>query len=75
MAKAIRSKGKTSGCKTPLKGVVKDTRYNAVGKSVGHIKDSEMVIHKADGRIMKITKVASKIIKKYDKAFYELSKK
>lgn len=73
MAKAIRSKAKE--CKTPLKGVVKDKRYNVVGNSVGHVKGSEMVIHEADGRIMEITKVASKIMKKYDKAFYELSKK
>jgi|GEM_PF-3666917 len=70
--KTIRSKGKTSVYKTQLKG----TQYNAVVESVDYVKgSSSLVTHKADGRILRINKVANKIIKMYDKAFCELSKK
>lgn len=76
MAKNKGSKGKTSVCKCQLKGAVKDKQCNVVFKSAGHVKgSSSLVSHQADGRTVRITKVANKIINKYDKAFCELSKK
>lgn len=76
MAKNTVSKGKTSVCKTHHDGAVKDKQCNFAVESRGCAKASSgLVTHQADGRTARITKVANKIISKYDKAFGELSKK